>query len=38
MKTKITGFHQDEYKYIIINDNLEDCANEIIKIIADERS
>ena len=30
--------HQDEYKYIIINDNLEDCANEIIKIIADERS
>ena len=22
--------HQDEYKYIIINDNLEDCANEII--------
>jgi len=30
--------HQDEYKYIIINDNLEDCANEINKIIADERS
>ena len=30
--------HQNEYKYIIINDNLEDCANEIIKIIADERS
>ena len=30
--------HQDEYKYIIINNNLEDCANEIIKIIADERS
>ena len=30
--------HQGEYKYIIINDNLEECANEIIKIIANERS
>mgnify|MGYP001233008150 CR=1 FL=1 len=30
--------HQDEYKYIIINDNLEECTNEIIKIIKDERS
>ena len=28
----------DEYKYIMINDNIEQCANEIIKIIADERS
>ena len=30
--------HQDEYKYVIINDNLDECANEIIKIIKDERN
>mgnify|MGYP001342682546 CR=1 FL=1 len=30
--------HQDEYEHIIINDNLENCANEIIKIINDERN
>ena len=30
--------HQNEYKYIIINDNIEQCANEIIKIIANERN
>ena len=30
--------HQDEYKYVIINDNLNECANEIIKIIKDERN
>ena len=29
--------HRDEYKYVIINDNLEKCANEIIKIIKNER-
>ena len=29
--------HQDEYKYVIINDNLEKCASEIIKIIKHER-
>ena len=30
--------HQDEYKYVIINDSLDECANEIIKIIKDERN
>ena len=30
--------HQDEYKYVIINDNLDECANKIIKIIKDERN
>ena len=30
--------HQDEYKYIVINENLEKCTNEIINIIRNERS
>ena len=30
--------HQDEYKHVIINDSLDECANEIIKIIKDERN
>ena len=30
--------HQDEYKYVIINDNLDECSNKIIKIIKDERN
>ena len=29
--------HKDEYNYIVINDNLEECTNEIIKIIQNER-
>ena len=29
--------HKNEYKYIVINDNLEECTNEIIKIIQNER-
>jgi len=29
--------HKNEYKYIIINENLEKCTNEIIKIIQSER-
>jgi len=29
--------HQGEYKYIVINDDLESCTNEIIKIIRDEK-
>ena len=30
--------HQSEYKYIVVNENLEICTNEIIKIIQNERS
>ena len=30
--------HQDEYKYIVINENLEKCTDKIIKIIRKERS
>ena len=29
--------HKNEYNYIVINDNLEECTNEIIKIIQSER-
>ena len=29
--------HKNEYDYIVINDNLEECTNEIIKIIQNER-
>ena len=29
--------HKNEYNYIVINDNLEECTNEIIKIIHNER-
>ena len=29
--------HKNEYNYIVINDNLEECTNEIIKIIQNER-
>mgnify|MGYP001414754218 FL=1 len=29
--------HKNEYKYIIINENLEKCTNEIIKIIQNEK-
>jgi guanylate kinase len=29
--------HQDEYKYIVVNDNLEKCTDEIIRIIKNER-
>ena len=29
--------HKNEYSYIVINDNLEECTNEIIKIIQNER-
>ena len=29
--------HKNEYDHIIINDNLEDCTNEIIKIIENKR-
>ena len=29
--------HKNEYKYIVINENLEKCTNEIIKIIQNEK-
>ena len=29
--------HQNEYKYIVINDHLDQCINEIIEIIRNER-
>ena len=29
--------HKNEYKYIVINDDLEECTNEVIKIIEYER-
>ena len=29
--------HQEEYKYIVINKDLDECANEIIKIIRNEK-
>ena len=30
--------HKNEYDHVIINDNLEDCTNEIIKIIENKRT
>ena len=30
--------HRNEYKYIVVNENLESCTNEIIKLIRKERS
>ena len=30
--------HKNEYKYIVLNENLENCTNEIIKIIQNERN
>ncbi len=30
--------HKNEYQYIVLNENLENCTNEIIKIIQNERN
>ena len=30
--------HKNEYKYIVVNENLENCTNDIMKIIQNERN
>ena len=30
--------HADEYNYVVVNDNIEECTKNVISIIENERS